>query len=226
MRDILFFIASLAGAAVFTALAILVHPESPLWKWILWIGLGVFISCTLVFLVDFIWPGRSAWFLAGMGIGAGLLVVFGIAFFVETPAPLEKRVDDLAGLLEIVQRSQALDANEQMAAAARQALLTAWDKLREAMTLREQSIGREDFAERSATAEHILNELKAIAQSTKVLALKGGQGLIIATAPNTFRITFPVPMARTPNVGFISVPSGSKCPNLNRVGCIMGRTVS
>jgi hypothetical protein len=141
----------------------------------------------------------------------GVLIAAAMILDTTSPQqpPLEKRVSDLAGLLEIVQRSQTVDANEQMAARARQALLARWGKLKEAMATREQSIGKADLAERSAAAEHILNEMTALSQSLKILGMKDGSGLIIETAPNTFRITFPVPMVRTPTVGFLSVPPGT-----------------
>jgi len=44
MRELAYFIGSLAGAAIMTALAILVRPEPPLWKAVLWGGIGTFGS--------------------------------------------------------------------------------------------------------------------------------------------------------------------------------------
>jgi hypothetical protein len=57
MREFLLFIASLAGAAVMTALAVLIRPDSPFWKWFLWLGVLVFIGCALALLIDLLRPG-------------------------------------------------------------------------------------------------------------------------------------------------------------------------
>jgi hypothetical protein len=54
MREIIFFIASLAGAAMFTALAVIVAPTSPFWRWVLWSSVGVFVVCAIALLVDII----------------------------------------------------------------------------------------------------------------------------------------------------------------------------
>jgi hypothetical protein len=83
MREFLSLVASLTGAAAMTALAIIIHPESPFWKWVLWIAIGAFVASTFALLVDLIWPGGRFRFLIGMGIGAGLFVVCAVAFFFE-----------------------------------------------------------------------------------------------------------------------------------------------
>jgi hypothetical protein len=41
------FIASLAGAAIFTALAVLIPANSPFWKWILWSAVVVSTMCAI-----------------------------------------------------------------------------------------------------------------------------------------------------------------------------------
>jgi hypothetical protein len=52
MREAIYFIASLAGAAVLTALAILVPPDSPFWRNLLYGGIGVLIVCALGLAID------------------------------------------------------------------------------------------------------------------------------------------------------------------------------
>lgn len=186
------------------------YPQTPswVWHWLFWGGISLMILMLFDVALLFIWkPSVVSAALFNFG---GILIAGAIIFdTISSQPPLERKVSDLAGLLEIVQRSQSVDVNEQMAARARQALLARWKKLKEAMATREQSIGKPDLTERSAAAEHILNEMTALSQSLKILGMKDGSGLIIETAPNTFRITFPVPMARTPTVGFLSVPPGT-----------------
>ena len=60
MREIVFFVASLAGAAILTALAVLNPEASLLWKNVLRGGIAVLAICALVLFIDIIrrrWPG-------------------------------------------------------------------------------------------------------------------------------------------------------------------------
>ncbi len=76
MREALWFLASLAGAAIMTALAIMVAPDSPFWRDLLWGGVYVFIVCAVLILLDMLQPLRErARVLPLIG-----MVVFGIAF--------------------------------------------------------------------------------------------------------------------------------------------------
>jgi hypothetical protein len=54
MREILFFVASLAGAALLTALAVIVAPTSPFWQWVLWTSTGTLVLCAIALFVDII----------------------------------------------------------------------------------------------------------------------------------------------------------------------------
>jgi hypothetical protein len=81
MRDIILAAGSLAGAAVLTALAAIVQPESPIWKWILWTGISVFIACASILIVDYFRPGGRTIFLLGMGAGIALFMGCAIAFY-------------------------------------------------------------------------------------------------------------------------------------------------
>jgi hypothetical protein len=81
MRDVIFFIASLAGATILTALAIILRPESPYWKFLLWGGISVFVACACVLALHHFRPDGKPLFLTGVGSGAAILVGFSIAFF-------------------------------------------------------------------------------------------------------------------------------------------------
>jgi len=91
MREIVFFIASLAGAAILTALAVLIRPESPLWKFLLWGGISIFIACACIVLIDYYRPNGPKIFLCGIGIGVALLVGCSIAFF-QNERPLLQKI--------------------------------------------------------------------------------------------------------------------------------------
>jgi hypothetical protein len=84
-----------------------------------------------------------------------------------------------------------------------------FDQLRSAITQHERRIAREDSQERIAAAEHILNEVRALIGSAQTVPGPGGQALIIKTAPNTFRVTFAVPMRIPPELTFQGLPAGA-----------------
>src|SRR5450830_383009 len=57
-------------------------------------------------------------------------------------------------------------------------LLSQYEQLQRAVTMREQFIGREDSPERIATAEHILGELRALLGTTQTVPGPGGHALV------------------------------------------------
>ena len=59
MRETLWFVASLAGAAIFTALAVIVSPQSPLWRDILVGGAYVLLVCAVLIFFDMRQPLRE-----------------------------------------------------------------------------------------------------------------------------------------------------------------------
>src|SRR5580704_4112462 len=80
MREMAYFVGSLAGAAIMTALALFVRPEAPIWKVVLWGGMGVFAACACVIALDYLRPNGNVYFLTGTAIGLALFVGFGTAF--------------------------------------------------------------------------------------------------------------------------------------------------
>jgi hypothetical protein len=83
VRENVMFIASLAGAAILTALAVLVRPESPLWKALLWSGIAIFLACACIILFDYFKPGSKPILLVGAGLGIALLLGCGIALVAD-----------------------------------------------------------------------------------------------------------------------------------------------
>jgi hypothetical protein len=87
-------------------------------------------------------------------------------------------------------------------------ILKQYDQLRVGISTIEKFRGRPDQEERLASAEHTLNELKAIIGTTTTAPGPGGQALIIKTALNTFGVTFAVPMRIPPDLKFMGLPEG------------------
>jgi hypothetical protein len=52
MREILWFFASLAGAAILTALAAIMPPQSPVWRGILYGGICILLTCAILIFLD------------------------------------------------------------------------------------------------------------------------------------------------------------------------------
>lgn len=96
MRDIVLLLASLAGAAVLTALAILYQPES-FWRFVFWAGIAVFLACTVVLIGDYLRPDGKRFYLLGIGAGIALLTFFCIAFNFDS----SKTSDLDAGLINL-----------------------------------------------------------------------------------------------------------------------------
>lgn len=98
MRDLVLFIASLAGATTLTALAILIRPESPFWKVLLWSGIAIFISCACIIIIDYVRPNASRVLLFGIGAGIALTVACSIALFQEESKATGQQLDIVISL--------------------------------------------------------------------------------------------------------------------------------
>jgi hypothetical protein len=121
---------------------------------------------------------------------------------------IKEQLNGLAVPIETVRRyEQALQAQGQGLEILRR-ILSQYDQLRQAVAIHEQFIGKEDSQDRVATAEHTLRELQALLGTAQTVPGPGGQALIIKTAPNTFRVTFGVPMRIPPAVTFSGLPNG------------------
>jgi hypothetical protein len=91
VRELLYFIASLAGAAVLTALAVIVPPESALWRGVLYGGIVVLGATSIAILIDMFIPlatmERKAKFTVA-GCLAVMLAVGGGWFYAQYPTSL------------------------------------------------------------------------------------------------------------------------------------------
>jgi hypothetical protein len=62
--------------------------------------------------------------------------------------------------------------------------------------------------DRLASARQTIENIRSLLGNVRVQAAQIGGGLIIKTAPNTYRITFAVPMRIAPNMTFSRLPAG------------------
>jgi hypothetical protein len=121
---------------------------------------------------------------------------------------IKTQIDGLSVPIETLRRYEhALQDQGQSFDVLRRVLLQ-YEQLQKAVNLHEQSIGKDNLQERIATAEHILGEVRALLGVTQTVPGPGGQALIIKTATNTFRVTFPVPMRIAPDLTFSGLPQG------------------
>ncbi len=88
MREIVVFIASLSATVVMTAVAVVLKPESPVWKWLLGAGIAALFACSVVLLVDLLKPGSDRLLLTGIGVGLALLITCGIGLYFNFPLTL------------------------------------------------------------------------------------------------------------------------------------------
>jgi hypothetical protein len=121
---------------------------------------------------------------------------------------IKTQIESLSIPVESLRRfEQTLQANGQSFDVLRR-VLSQYGQLQRAMAMRKEFTGREDSQERIATAEHILGELRALLGAAQTAPGPGGEALIIKTAPNTFRVTFAVPMRIAPGLTFLGLPDG------------------
>jgi hypothetical protein len=121
---------------------------------------------------------------------------------------LKNQLDTLAIPVETLRRYEAeLRADGQSFDILRR-LLAQFDQLRTAIAIHGKYTAGQDPQERIGAAEHILGEVRAVLGTAQTIPGPGGQALIIKTAPNTFRVTFAVPMRIPPELKFSALPEG------------------
>jgi hypothetical protein len=175
-----------------------------------------------------------------------LMVTAGILFFVGLVAFLQKNVNPPEhatsgspnpqrsqeisdGLNQIAPIVEALKGSQKALAESEQTknllgrVTAHLDQLEAGIAAREQFTKNKLTEDRLAAAEHIFRELKVILGDTQKYQTPQGQGLIIKTSPNTFRITFPVQMRVAPTLTFTNLPVGSEAKIIER--STLGATV-
>jgi hypothetical protein len=170
MREIALFIGSLAGAAVLTALAVLIRPESPFWKGLLWGGIAVFVACACIVLFDYLKPGGKIEFSIGAGIGLALFMGFGIALVAGPQNSPDKPLRRL-----IAYSNYRLDARYQEPGLAVQAF-----------HFRVQNVSDETITARTAFVNIYINDQKivGITQPSAGTIIPQTQGTDFSATPN------------------------------------------
>lgn len=121
---------------------------------------------------------------------------------------VEKELDALKLPVETIRRYETqLSADQQNTGVVR-AILRQYDQLRNAVALQSQFTGQENIRDRIASADQIIENLRSLLGETQTAPVAGGQALIIRTAPNVFRVVFPVPMRVAPDIQFLNLPQG------------------
>ena len=87
-------------------------------------------------------------------------------------------------------------------------IIAQYDRLQSGIRVHEGFVGALDIGARLATAAEIIASLRSQIGNISTVAVQGGDALIIKTAPNMFKVIFPVPMRITPALGFPDLPAG------------------
>jgi hypothetical protein len=112
----------------------------------------------------------------------------------------------LSVIMEALRNSQQQVAGQQQAENVIRSILAQYDQLQAATSTFEKFAGTPDIKDRLATADNIISELKVLLGNVQFR--ENPQALIIRTAPNTFRVTFAVPMRVAPDIKFGGLPPG------------------
>jgi hypothetical protein len=170
-----------------------------------------------------------------------LMVVGGILFFVGLVAFLQKNVNppepagnvtakplepnsqrtqeiseginQISPIVEALKNSQRALAESEQTKNLLGRVTAQFDQLESGIAVQEQFTGTKRTEERLAAAEHVIKELRAILGDVRTQKTSQGEILLIKTAPNTFRVTFAVPMRIKPQLNFQGLPLGAT-PNV------------
>ena len=114
--------------------------------------------------------------------------------------------------IDALRRTEGALQGYEKADAIRRRILNQYDVLLSGIVTLETVSGKTSTADRQASAEHIIGELKAaISGNVQLYETKIGDVLIIQTGPNTFRVTFIIPTRVVPTtITFYDLPNGVK----------------
>lgn len=137
---------------------------------------------------------------------------------------LQKNVSRLPQIVDVTSAMSLLGRQidtDERALAVRDALVRQWQKMKFGLSVQERLVGKPLPEDRLAAAYRILDDFELLSRNLGTVPFSQGDGLVLQIAPNTFRITFPVPMARAPNVVVGDAPSGAKpeTEEVSTVGC-------
>ena len=171
-------------------------------------------------VVWWLYVSREASWKLGLGAVFAVVIVLGLpgvlkwADIRETAALEERKArvvagaDQVAPLIEVIRQQQHRLAGQEQAQGIVKRILDQYDQLQKGVEVFEQRTGRANQQDRLAAAEHIMKELHAAMNgAVQLIATPDGRALVIKTGPNTFRVTFPVPMRVAPAITFHRLPA-------------------
>jgi hypothetical protein len=184
-----------------------------------WVARGCFGiagAALLVAYVFWVWSGpRDPSWRVLAGAIVGVLVVAGTTEtilwvnFRQQQSDAQKVSQETAQLAPVIQAlrdAQDNLRNQEAANAIVGLILQQYDQLIAGVSTFEQFRGAPDEKDRLASAQHTIESLKILLSGVQVVATRMGNGLVIKTAPNTFRVTFPVPTRIPPNITCHALP--------------------
>jgi hypothetical protein len=116
--------------------------------------------------------------------------------------------EELSTVITALRDAQHRVAGYEQADAIIRRILAQYEQLRAATEMFEKMGNPNAAKDRLAAAERIMGDLRAELGNIQFRQVSQGQALIIKTAPNTFRVTFPVPMRAVPSITFSQLPPG------------------
>ncbi|WP_316184793.1 hypothetical protein [Bradyrhizobium sp. SZCCHNRI1003] len=127
----------------------------------------------------------------------------------ERRAAVLRGSKELAPLIDVIRNLQGQLKVQNEAEQVTRRILAQYDQLLQGIVTFERFTGTRNERDRLAAAEHMMKELQAVTgNAVRLIDTPQGRGLVIRTAPNTFRVTFPVPMRIAPNIIFKQLPAG------------------
>ena len=87
-------------------------------------------------------------------------------------------------------------------------IIEQYDQLNEAIANHEMFTGQQQAKDRIAASEQIIDNLKYLLGTTKIISENDRPALAINVAPNLFRVILSVPMRIPPHLEFRDIPAG------------------
>lgn len=190
-----------------------------------WGGIFVFLATIFVVIVlSAREQGRrhkAMWPIVTMAVGVCIFGVGAAAYFwpsadatriANIPERREQLSDDIRSvlpLIEALRKSQGALAESEQTRDLLGKATSQFDQLQSGIAAQERFTGDRRVEERLAAAEHIIQELKIILGNVRSQSTPRGTILIIKIAPNSFRVTFAVPMRISPKLDFQGLPDGA-----------------
>jgi hypothetical protein len=208
------------GATVAGVAAPGLFPNTPswIWYWAFWGG----ICLMSIMAIDAVW--LLSWHLRPVSavivnIGLALLAWAAIAqfspYYWETKRrDISKDAELLKPVVESLRQTQNALQGQQAAEQIVRQIIDQYDQLQRGSDIFEQSASSPAGTQRAtidrlASAQNTIENIRALTGNVRVQVAQLGGALIIKTAPNTYRITFPVPMRIAPAVTFGGLPAGT-----------------